>query len=266
MKEKNAVVDGQLVTASVWPGSPSKTTLVLLHGFPMDRHLWDAVGERLGESHPVLAVDLPGFGGSAAEVSVLGMRETSDWLASALDAFQITTPIVLVGLSMGGYIAMEFAAHQGDRLKQLVLCSTKAEADGDAARKARIEMAEAVDHIGVDAIAERMLPQVLARSTRRSHPEVVEQLREMIERVAPSTIAAAQRGMAARRSMLAEIPQWGFRIDCIAGEKDSLTGPDVMHTIVEAAGDAELHVIPRVGHVSPLEAPDALSQCIKQIL
>lgn len=232
----------------------------------MDRHLWDAVGERLGASHSVLAIDLPGFGGSGGDDSVLGMPETADWLASALDAFQINTPIVLVGLSMGGYIAMEFADRHGHRLKQLVLCSTRAEADSDAAHKGRIEMAEAIDHIGVDAVAQGMLSKILARSTRKSHPEVVEQLRKMILGVAPSTIAAAQRGMAVRRSMLDKISQWRFRIDCIAGEDDTLAGPDVMQTIVAAADDGKLHVIPRAGHVSPLEAPDALSQCILENL
>lgn len=262
MNEQNAIVDDQRVTASHWPGSPSKSTIVLLHGFPMDRHLWDSVGDRLGTSHPVLAIDLPGFGGSGTENTVLGMPETADWLAAALDAFQVNAPVVLVGLSMGGYIAMEFAVRHPDRLKQLVFCSTKAEADSDAARKGRIEMAEAVEHIGVSEIAEAMLPKLLADSTRKLHPHVAEQLREMIERVAPSTIAAAQRGMAVRHSMLDKIPQWPFRIDCIAGENDTLAGPDVMQSMVGAARNAEMHVIPKIGHVAPLEAPEALSQCI----
>lgn len=266
MNEQKREVDGQAVTASIWAGPPSKATLVLLHGFPMDRHLWDAVGEKLAGSRPIVAIDLPGFGGSGSDDSVLGMPETADWLTRALDAYNIDTPVILAGLSMGGYIAMEFAARHCERLERLVLCSTKAESDGDAARKARIEMAEAVDHIGIEAIAETMLAKVLARSTRKSRPSVVQRLREMIENVAPSSVAAAQRGMAARRSMLERLPQWELRIDCIAGEEDSLTGPEVMQRIVDAASDAALHRIPHAGHVPPLEDPDAFSQCLRQIL
>jgi pimeloyl-ACP methyl ester carboxylesterase len=240
--------------------------LILLHGFPMDRGLWEDVGAAWGEDRPVLAVDLPGFGDSGWDGDTFEMAETADWLVATLEALQIRRPIVLMGLSMGGYIALEFAARHPARLAHLVLCNSRAEADSEAARAGRLQVAETVAERGVEALVESMLPKLLAPSTWQQRPAVVKRLREMMRRSSAASIAAAQRGMAARRGLLEAIASWPVPITCISGEEDGLTGPSVMQPIVDRGRQATLHVVPHAGHVTPLENPAGLVSAVRTSL
>ena len=82
--------------------------VLLVHGFPLDHSMWDAQIEILGESFRVLAPDLRGFGQSGVTEGSVAMEQHADDLAALLDCLGIDQPIVICGLSMGGYIAFEF--------------------------------------------------------------------------------------------------------------------------------------------------------------
>src|SRR5688572_1185815 len=82
-------------------------TLLLVHGFPLDHTMWQQQMECFAESHRVLAPDLRGFGRSHATAGIVTMEQFADDLATLLESLSIREPIVLCGLSMGGYIAWQ---------------------------------------------------------------------------------------------------------------------------------------------------------------
>src|SRR4051794_19226116 len=113
--------------------------VVLLHAFPLDRSMWLPQIDQLADQYRVIAPDLPGFGDSPLrpDASIDGF---ADAVAEHLDEKEITGPVVLGGLSMGGYVALAFARKYPQRLRALVLADTKAEADDATAKGNRDKM------------------------------------------------------------------------------------------------------------------------------
>ena len=100
--------------------------LVLIHGFPMDHSVWARQVEALAPHYRVITPDLRGFGRSSATPGKVTVADWADDLAAMLDALKIGEPIVLGGLSMGGYVAFRFFEVYRSRLAGLILCDTRA--------------------------------------------------------------------------------------------------------------------------------------------
>src|SRR5687768_12888847 len=84
------------------------TPVVLIHAFPLSRQMWAAQRDALAGVCRVITPDLPGFGDSAL-ASNPTVETMADAVAKLLDEKRITEPVILGGLSMGGYVAFAFA-------------------------------------------------------------------------------------------------------------------------------------------------------------
>ncbi|MCH8922153.1 MAG: alpha/beta fold hydrolase [Planctomycetes bacterium] len=245
----------------------SGAPLLLVHGFPLDHTMWNAQIEALSANRRVIAPDLRGFGlsGSAGD-EVTDMRQFADDLAALFDALQIAEPITFCGLSMGGYIAWEFFRHHRQRLAALVLCDTRAAADSAEAARGRRLMASRVLAEGAQAVPDAMLPKLLAPQTLQEKPDVVESLRKTMLATTPESIAAAQRGMAARADSTALLGQIDVPVLVIVGQHDAITTAREMQQIAAAIPDAQFIQVPQAGHLSPLENPQVVSAAIEEFL
>lgn len=242
--------------------------LVLLHGFPLDHRMWDGQIEALASEFQVIVPDLRGFGASSLEPADVeagvGMERYAADVIGVLDALGVTTPVVLAGFSMGGYVAWQIALAHAKRLRGLILCDTRAVGDSEEAAAGRHKMAHAVLEAGSSkGAADAMLPKLLAPETHEQRPELVAAVRDMIERQSPEAVAAALRGMARRedvRGRLAEIvcPCLG-----IVGLADVISPPKEMHEIVAALPDARLEEIAG-GHMTPMENAEAVTEAIRE--
>jgi 3-oxoadipate enol-lactonase len=241
---------------------------LLVHGFPLDHTMWNAQIEALSERSRVVAPDLRGFGnsplGSVDPERGISMERYADDLAELLDALKIGTdnPVILVGFSMGGYVAWQFARKYAPRLRALVLCDTRAAADTDDARAGRLKMAEKVAEWGVARVAEMMGPKLIAPKTYESQPAVVTAVRRVVEQTAPEAIAAAQRGMAARPDMTAYLPQINVPTLVLVGADDVISPPAEMTSIAAAIPGSEFIVIPNAGHMTAMENPGAVNRAM----
>jgi 3-oxoadipate enol-lactonase len=241
----------QLAVADEGLGQP----VLLIHGFPMDHSMWESQLAILTERWRVIAPDLRGFGASGVTSGKVTIAQYADDLAALLDALEVNEPVVLVGLSMGGYIAFQFYRKYQQRLRGLVLCDTRSVPDTPEAATARLQTADRVEREGAQVLAESMAPKMLSPGTFQSRPEVVELLRRMILAGNPVGLAAAARGLAERPDftpLLAEI-------DCptlvVVGKDDAISPPQEMATIARAIRGSKLVEIEAAGHVSPLERP-----------
>jgi pimeloyl-ACP methyl ester carboxylesterase len=240
--------------------------LLLVHGFPLDHTMWQAQIDALADRCHVIAPDLRGFGGSGTAGDVLTMQALADDLAALLDAMSIDRPVVLCGLSMGGYVAWQFLQRHPGRLAKLVLCDTRAAADSHTAAQGRLAMAERVLKEGPAFVAETMLPKLFAERARRENPAVVEATRRVILATAPATIAAAQRGMAQRSDATPMLPQIRLPTLLICGREDAITPLDEMRGVAQAIPGAQLVEVAGAGHMAPLEAPDEVNAALRRFL
>jgi len=256
------VADAELKVLVRGAGPP----LVLMHAFPLDHSMWSAQIERFASHWQVVAPDLRGCGSSDVTLGTVSMQQMADDLAAILDALDIHEPIVYCGLSMGGYIAWQFARKFPQRLRALVLCDTRAKADTPEARDSRMKMLEHVLRAGTGYVAEAMLPKLFAPDTFARLPGAVEFVRERILLAPPEGVAAALRGIAERPDMTGFLSQIHVPTLVIVGDQDSITTPDEMRDVAAGIAGAELVVIKDAGHLTALEAPVEFNAALARFL
>ncbi|HPF12896.1 MAG: alpha/beta hydrolase [Planctomycetes bacterium] len=233
---------------------------LFLHGFPLDHTMWSDQLPALADLRECIAPDLRGFGRSEASTNaVLTMDQIASDAAAVLDARGIET-VDLIGFSMGGYAALAFAEHYPKRLRSLVLIDTRAGADdaaGQAKRKASAERLVEVGRLawGTDTIAALLAPNAALGARAR--------MRTMIEHTPYETIVAAQLGMAERPDRTRVLATISVPTTVIVGELDALTPPDQARAMVATLPNAKLVVVPGAGHMSPIEAPEAVIAALR---
>jgi len=244
----------------------SGTPLLLVHGFPLDHSMWRGQLDGLSDICRVIAPDLRGFGQSSVTPGTVTMQQMADDLAALLDALKITQPVVFCGLSMGGYVAWQFALRHRARLAKLILCDTRAVADSGEAAAGRRKMAERVLTEGAKVVAEAMLPKLFAPATATQQPQVVEETRQVILRSQPAGIAAALLGMAERPDVTPQLPSIDVPALVICGQHDAIVPPAEMRQIAEKLPHGKYVEIANAGHMAPLEQPAAANAAIRAFL
>jgi len=256
------LADVSLAVEDIGSGPP----VLFLHGFPLDHSMWAEQLSALAASHRVIAPDLRGFGASGVTPGKVTMVQMADDCAGLIDALGIQTPIALVGLSMGGYVAWQFVQRHAAKLGKLVLCDTRSVADTPQAAETRLKMAEHVLKHGTSAVAEAMLPKLFAPATYEKRPQVVESVRRMMLAAPPTGVAAAQHGMAARPDVSSMLPTIQVPTLVICGEHDAISPLAEMRTIAESIPGATLVVVPDAGHMAPMENPGVVNAALKEFL
>jgi 3-oxoadipate enol-lactonase len=244
--------------------------VLLVHGFPLDHSMWDGQIEALAKKYRVIAPDLCGYGesslGEVDDAVGVPLERYADDLAGLLNALQITEPITYVGFSMGGYIGWQFWRQHRSRIGALVMCDTRAVADNDEGRAMRLKMAAHVAEWGAGKVAEAMEPKLFAEHTRNTRPELVTATREVITNTDVRAIAAAQLGMAARVDSTALLADIDVPTLVIVGQHDVLSTRDEMRGMAEKIPGAKFVEIAGAGHMTPVEAPAAVSAALRDFL
>jgi pimeloyl-ACP methyl ester carboxylesterase len=240
--------------------------VLLLHGFPLDHSMWNAQIQELAGPYRVIAPDLCGFGQSEVHTGTVTMTRHAEDLSDLLTALEVEEPVTVCGLSMGGYIALAFWQYFRHQLGALILCDTRAAADTVEALDRRFRLADIVLEHGTQAVSEAMIPQLFAVETLESQPAIVDHVRQVIDRSEPEGVAAALRGMAARRDMTARLTEITQPALLVVGSEDQITPVAEMRSMAEALPAGRLSVIAGAGHMAPMERPADVNAAIVEFL
>lgn len=228
--------------------------LLLIHAFPVDARMWGELATGAG----VVAPNLPGFGGSEpAEGGVMSMALAADRCRAALDAAGLDRAVV-VGLSMGGYVAFELWRSMPDRIAGLVLANTRSEADPPEAQQGRRSLAERLRQEGnvlVDAP-----PPLLGEG---ADDEAWSRVKGWIADQPADAIAAAALGMADRPDSTSDLAGISVPTLVIVSDRDTLIPMDVTAAMATRIPGAELATIEGVGHLSNVERPDRFGDLVR---
>ena len=238
------------------------TPILLIHAFPVDRRMWLPVAEQLSDAgFDVEAIDMRGFGSDQRE---LVGEPTLDVLADDV-ADRIRSlgagPVILGGVSLGGYVAMNLAARYPQLLAGLILANTKSEADDEAGREVRHGFANRVDADGVAWIPDAMIAKLLGETTRASSPEVVAAVRKQIVMNRPETIAWVQRAMANRPDTSAALAALTIPVLVLASDEDAIASRQNAEHLAAITSGRLVH-IESAGHLSVFEQPDTAGRVI----
>lgn len=242
--------------------------LLLLHAFPLDHSMWSGQDE-LADEFRLIVPDQRGFGSSAGPPPA-SIVQLADDAVALLDALHVTESVVVCGLSMGGYVAQHVAVRHPGRVRALILADTKLEADTPEARAARGELSAKVERLGPEVVATAMIPNLLARSeAARAKPGragIEAALERTIRSTPVATITAALAALGARPDMSEALRQIAVPVLLVVGAEDTITPPACMERAEAVLARPRLLVMPRTGHLAPLEDPTTFNAAVRTFL
>lgn len=240
--------------------------VLFIHGYPLNRQIWQPQLAGLADVARVLALDLPGHGESQAAPGPYGMDRLADACNAFLDGVGLSEPVVVCGLSMGGYVAMAFYRQYGPRAAGLILAATRAGADTEEGRSGRDKSVQLVREKGPQAIAGQMLPKMLSPNAYREKPGLVEQVRRIMEGISPEAIEADLVGMRDRPDSYQTLAEASVPLLIIHGADDQIMPVDVAKEMQAANRGAALEIIPEAGHLLNLEQPERFNAAVRSFL
>jgi pimeloyl-ACP methyl ester carboxylesterase len=236
--------------------------VVLIHGHPFDRTLWSPQMNALSTTFRVLAPDLRGFGQSPVTPGVVTMREYAADIEELLDKRAITRAAV-VGLSMGGLVAMELATARPDRYWALGLVATTAEPPSPQDSRIREERADATERDGMKVLIDYMHTGVYGPACP---PAVRARVDAMMAAAAPAGAAAALRGRARRPDYRPLLTTVDIPALVVTGTADPWSNAKVTAEIVASLKRPEQVIIDGVGHLPNLEVEEEFNDALTAFL
>jgi len=246
---------GWLRYATVGAGEP----VVFIHGFGLDCAMWDPQWRAFAEHHRVIRYDLRGYGGSS-----LPQRRYShvDDLLALID-FLGAQPAHLVGLSLGGRVALRVAAERPGAVRSLTLADPALDGhtwSADWLQRWR-KMTEAAKP-GDFAAAKKLWREHLLFEPANKHPKVAAALRVMIDRYSGWHLGHPDPGTAPARPVAELLPSISIPTLVLVGELDLPDFQAIARRLVQEMPQAELRTLPGSGHMSNMEAPEIFNDLV----
>jgi pimeloyl-ACP methyl ester carboxylesterase len=222
--------------------------------------MWSEELARLSRTRRVVAVDLRGFGDSPLWGNPT-IDDFADDVVALLDGLGVPMASLL-GLSMGGYVALATVARHRARVSALVLADTRAAADGEVARAARDSTLQTLKRDGARAFVQGVPARLLS-------PHADDGLRMRVRDLCcerGEALASATRALRDRPDRTDLLVRIDVPTLVICGGEDSVATPTEMRAMAAAIPDAEYVEIAGAGHLSNLEAPDRFDDAVARFL
>ncbi len=231
--------------------------VILLHGFCENRSMWNTVVSALKTNFTDYhAVDLPGFG--ANKDCVDSVERMSDFVFSYMDNHQILDAII-IGHSMGGYVALEMLSKQPNRINGIGLIHSHAASDTEEKKDNRKKLISFIERNGEKAFLHQFTKQLIA--TQNADTNRLNQVNKLVEGTRPEAIISASKAMIKRtdhtNTLSVDIPfLW------IIGKEDAFMPYTSVMRQAKLCLTAEIHLLDNVGHLSMYEAPEQTQDII----
>lgn len=256
-----ALCDGiEIAYDDVGSGLP----VAFIHGFPHNRSLWAPQVSGLVDRARCIAPDLRGFGDSSRN-GPYSIDQFADDVAMLLRTLGVSRAVV-VGLSMGGYVAFALWRRHRALIRGLVLADTKAGADTDEARTKRRALIEVARTRGSGAVADGQMTGMIGKTTREKRPGMIDDVHRMLESASVEGIVGALEAMMARPDSTATLATIDVPTLVVVGDEDVLTPPSEAEILRDAIRNSRYEVIEHAGHVSNLERPSAFNHVLTEFL
>jgi pimeloyl-ACP methyl ester carboxylesterase len=258
------IVDGRPVLASDGGGgrTAGRPLAIFLHGAGMDRSIWASQTRAFPpRGLDVLAVDLPGHGGSAGP-ALADIGALADWTLGLLSAAGAERAH-LVGHSMGALIALEAAARAPGRIAGLALVGVGAKMP---VHPDLLAAAEANDHTAVDMVSLWSLGGAARGGCPTPGLWMLGGTQRLLELSAPGVLHTDLAACNAYRGALAAAAKVTAPTTLILGERDMMTPLKSGRALAEAITGARVTVLKGVGHLAMAEAPRETLAALKAAL
>ena len=237
--------------------------LLCLHAYPVDSTIWRAQYP-LAASMRLIVPDVRGMGRSEAPVEPPLMDVLAEDVVALLDHLAIDRAVVM-GLSLGGYVALALYRRFPQRIRGLIFADTRADADTAEMRERRLRAAAGLRKDGVTAVL-GAIPMMFGTTTKGAHPELIAEEEHHVAEADAEGLALIQLAMAERSDSTDLLSQIAVPTLLLCGEEDPASPPDTMRAMAEQIPNARFALIPAAGHYSPLENPAAFNREVEAFM
>ena len=241
------------------------TPIVFLHGFPFNSSSWDLQAQHYSGQRPVMTPDLRGHRH--------GPKGPGPWMLQDLvsDIHELVTgsehkKVVLCGVSMGGYIALDFVQRHPTLVQALVLVDTRADGDSNEAKDKRHAMLKKLHKEGLAPFAKDFSQKVLGETTLKSKPQIQGQVEAMILTNTLEDVALNVAMLASRPDAMEHLSQIKCPTLILCGDEDKVIPLEHSQKMADKIHRSQLKVIEQAGHLPNIEQPDVFNRHLDQFL
>ncbi len=241
--------------------SGSGPALVLIHGFPMNRQVWDQFEASLADRFTIFTPDLPGFGSSEMLPGEFSLQDVAasmnDWVGQ-----EGISDAVLIGHSLGGYVALEMVRREPDKFTGLVLFHSTAIADSLEKKESRTKVLKFIDDNGILAFTSNFIEPLFSDP---SHP-AIPFVKSLSMGAHVDTVKGYTRAMRDRRDNVTVLSAFGKPVLLLGGESDKGIPADSLVEQGKVRSGITVSILPEAAHMGMFEMKDDAIQQITDFL
>jgi len=246
-------------------GPDDAPVIIFIHGFPLNKSMWDIQTEALKKNYRVIAYDIRGHGNSDPGIDEFFIELFVNDLLRLMEKLEIEKSI-LCGLSLGGYIALNAVLKYPERFDGLILNDTQCIADTPEIKENRCIAIIRIKEKGVEPYADESIKKLFSPGSFTKKKNEIAAVKEMIVSTPKQSLCNTLHALAERKETCSGLKEINIPTLIMVGNEDKITPIAVAQQMHEKILNSKLEIIPQAGHLSNLENPIAFNSHLLKFL
>ena len=246
-------------------GPDDAPVIIFIHGFPLNKSMWNIQVEALKENYRVIAYDIRGHGNSDPGIDEFFIELFVLDLLRLMEKLKIEKSM-LCGLSLGGYIALNAVLKYPDRFDGLILNDTQCIADTPEIKENRCIAIINIKEKGVEQYADESVKKLFASESFTKKKNVITEVKDMIISTTKQSLCNTLHALAERKETCDQLPEINIPVLIMVGKEDKITPIAAAQQMHEKILNSKLEIIQQAGHLSNLENPTAFNTHLVKFL
>ena len=246
-------------------GPDDAPAIIFIHGFPLNKSMWNVQMDALKDNYRVIAYDIRGHGNSDPGIDNFSIELFVNDLLRLMEKLGIKKSI-LCGLSLGGYIALNAVLKYPDRFDALILNDTQCIADTPEIKENRCISIIRIKEKGVELYAEESIKKLFSPESFTKKKNVIAEVTEMIISIPKQTLYNTLHALAERKETCTRLQEINIPVLIMVGEEDKITPIAAAQQMHEKILNSTLKIIQHAGHLSNLENATAFNTPLVKFL
>ncbi|WP_143304977.1 alpha/beta fold hydrolase [Chitinophaga vietnamensis] len=237
---------------------------VLLHGFGENSHVWEIQQAYLKAAWRLIIPDLPGAGKTPLS-HPLTVESMADFVYSILLAEEIKEAVI-IGHSMGGYVALALLEKYPAVVKGLGLFHSTAKADSEEKKEARLKSIRMMQQYGGETFLRQTLPNMFSPAFKTRQPDRVDAYVQQSFSTPQDTLIAYYEAMMQRPDRTALLKNLPVPVLFVIGKDDNAVPLDNILPQVTLPRSSSIHIFDEVGHMGMWEVFEESNVILDQFI
>lgn len=236
--------------------------VVLLHGFPFHREIWNSLAQKLSPTYHIFTVDLPGFGKSPLLNTPFTIDDVGQSVVSWVTGMNFTKQPVLIGHSLGGYVALAAANLKPRLFSALALFHSTAYADTEEKKQSRNKVLEFIDKKGVEAFTSNFINPLFVN---QEHPAITA-VRALAMQASHEAVTGYTVAMRDRPERTDVLQNFSSPILFLAGAHDPGISVESIRKQASVTAQPQVHILANTAHMGMFESETECLEIIKRFI